>query len=108
MTYEERVANGIALLDEHYPGWDVHINTLTLSIDDPCLCVCGQLETAGVLAEGWGPFGAPDVGRNAGVLSMTSDGSEYEGLTDTWKDAIRERRRRTVKEQKQTAVLVEA
>lgn len=39
-----RVARGVALLDEHRPGWWKRIQVNALKMQNTCLCVIGQLE----------------------------------------------------------------
>lgn len=46
LTIPERVAQGAAWLDEHYPGWERHIDLTRLDLSDPCRCVLGQLALA--------------------------------------------------------------
>jgi hypothetical protein len=40
---EQKVAAGAAFLDRACPGWESHINTATLDINDGYHCVLGQL-----------------------------------------------------------------
>ena len=41
--YIDRVARGAALLDEHLPGWTDEIDLDDLDLENPCLCVLGQV-----------------------------------------------------------------
>lgn len=91
MTHKERVANGMALLDEHYPGWLDYIDLDVLDISDPFSCVCGQLWKHGFFDENWGLFEDIVVGRNAGIMAVGFD--DYRQLTVEWKLAIEERRK---------------
>lgn len=45
LTLDERVANGIAYLDERLPGWRERLDLSDLWMGDDCRCVLGQ--TAG-------------------------------------------------------------
>lgn len=43
LTIEERVANGVKLLDEKRPGWYKKIDLAKLNINDCVHCIVGQL-----------------------------------------------------------------
>lgn len=68
INYEERVARGIALLDEKFPGWAEHINLALFDIQDPSYCVLSYLsywQTAyRSYAEGKVLLGLPTGGDN--------------------------------------------
>jgi hypothetical protein len=42
LTIEQRVANGVAWLDEHLPNWPQMIELTELDMADDCRCVIGQ------------------------------------------------------------------
>lgn len=42
-TAAMRVAKGVALLDEHKPGWADRINAVRLEVQSACDCILGQL-----------------------------------------------------------------
>lgn len=46
INYEERVAKGIALLDERYPGWFEDIDLDELNVSSASSCVTAQLADA--------------------------------------------------------------
>lgn len=46
----ERVARGVALLDEHVPDWRDRIDPNRLNMIDGCRCVLGQVFDAGPFA----------------------------------------------------------
>ena len=98
----ERVARGVAWLDEHDPTWwradatpvsSMHdsepIELDRLDISDPCGCVLGHR---------WGHFGhamidAPYFGRRPAALGFDAyENAEYGGLTAEWRRVIRARR----------------
>ena len=67
-----RVAKGVALLDERKPGWMDRINLITLDVQDPNMCILGQLY----------PVRDDDMfpdGFNKGIsaLSLCSDAQEH-------------------------------
>jgi hypothetical protein len=43
LTIEQRVANGVAWLDENVPGWLDRIELPTLDMKSDCRCVIGQV-----------------------------------------------------------------
>jgi hypothetical protein len=43
MMVAERVARGVAKMDQHYPGWWRKIDCGTLNIMSPCNCILGQV-----------------------------------------------------------------
>lgn len=42
-TIEERVARGVAILDERMPNWRCKVNAARLAIESSCDCVLGQI-----------------------------------------------------------------
>ena len=43
-TVKERVALGVAWLNENYPDWRERIDPATLRMSDACRCILGQVE----------------------------------------------------------------
>lgn len=112
-TIAERVAAGVAWLDQNRPGWVQRINLDTLDLGDPCQCVLGQEFTV----EARGDLATPyEIGRQA-LLRSTNDEAatlvsaglgfhamadiigpatetdpEYVRLTTAWRDLIAQRR----------------
>lgn len=62
----ERVARGVALLDEKVPGWAARVDLDTLEMEDPIACVASQ-------ATGKSYVGA------MGVLGVDAVGTDYVG-----------------------------
>jgi hypothetical protein len=58
MSAREAVARGVALLDEHMPGWELKIDVGTLDMGDCDVCVLGQL--VGEYTEGLHQLGIYD------------------------------------------------
>ena len=88
----ERVANGVAWLDEHHPGWADRIDLDRFSIEACSLCVAGQLgiwhtEIATGYQKGLG------LARRLGMYAGDSIESqqEYRELAAEWRTVIRER-----------------
>lgn len=100
MTHEQRVANGIALLDEHHPGWDTFIDLDRLDIENAYRCICGQLEQHGFFEEDWGVF--EKHGNERGIMG-TNEG-DYRKLTVEWKKAIKKRREGATRERREELV----
>jgi hypothetical protein len=103
----ERVARGVALLDEKCPGWDQKINVKALDIEDPANCVIGQVYKDSGIVGAFGIGATNLVGKkaygndiNAPVLiehgfsgtRRPGDDNEFDALTAAWKRAIRARR----------------
>lgn len=101
----ERVARGVALLDQKRPGWEQEIDLDTLDISKPCFCVVGQMyksyfspfEAGAVDLVGWDAYdyddNAPALIEHgfSGVRSADDDG-EFDALTVEWNRVIRARR----------------
>lgn len=43
LTIDEQVANGVAWLDETQPDWRERVHAYLLTMDNACLCICGQV-----------------------------------------------------------------
>lgn len=43
LIIEQRVSNGVALLDEHKPGWRDLVNVYTLDMESTESCILGQV-----------------------------------------------------------------
>lgn len=100
--YDARIAAGMAVLDEHMPGWERRIDLETLEMASTCRCVVGQLAADG---------DTPDTVLGIRSINLDPDDFEgefwptalgfsvetrheratYRGLTTAWKRAIRER-----------------
>ncbi len=102
MNVQERVARGVALLDEKMPGWVDRIDVDTLEISSIRHCVVGQLNQGefargirllglGAYANGaeygfaWSGFYGLSSGEE--YLALSS-GEEYLALTTEWKRVI--------------------
>jgi len=90
----ERVERGAALLDEKQPGWAERIDIAKLEIEDPCLCVIGQLFDSNNVRFlndcrmlGLGLYQTVDYGFN----TLTACTGEYPWLEACWIDAINDR-----------------
>jgi hypothetical protein len=95
-TDTERVAAGMAFLDEREPGWPSRIDLGRLNIADPDWCMTGQLQPAtshawaGICrAAGWeaDAGGADDISLGFDA----EEAAEYSALTAEWRRAITER-----------------
>ncbi len=103
----QRVTRGAALLDAHYPGWEVHVDLGRLDMLDSDLCVAGQVGNGvrcvnGPCLSGWGyvqnqHFTAGHDGDDPGFaldsdgLTMADFGFVYTEDHQTWVDLIKER-----------------
>lgn len=72
-TVAERVARGVALLDEVMPGWADRIDLLRLDIDVPAHCVIGQLH--------------PQDGEYSAPYSVGLDRLGWADADDRWERA---------------------
>ena len=86
LTIEQRVANGVALLDEKRPGWFHKFSIKRLDRGSPYRCVLGQsygdyLDCMSALAI---DSGYP--------LGLDCDGTEFTALTNRWRQIIPARR----------------
>jgi hypothetical protein len=93
-TISERVARGVAWLDDNVLGWQNRIDVGQLILSSPCRCVLGQLfgeyMDAPLVDEGGDVAGA-DYGFNAYGHSPERD-AEYVDLEVEWRRVITERR----------------
>lgn len=99
-TIPERVARGVALLDEREPGWADRIDLERLDVEDPCGCVLGQTWDGPTLG------GDPFIKHVDALLSDRTystaaaygfdayyfDGRDFGQLTAEWRAVIAERR----------------
>jgi hypothetical protein len=102
-TTPERVARGVALLDEKLPGWVDRIDLDRLDLGSPCRCILGQTWD-GIPDPESTPFAAHaneldlygedenDYGFNAGGEDWFADEPEYRALTAEWTRVILARR----------------
>ena len=93
-TIAERVAIGVAWLDEHEPGWVSRIDLDTLEMGDCGQCICGQLVgnfQAALKRWGHNPFA---VTTSDWVEAHGFDVSYggYPSLNTAWRRVITERR----------------
>ena len=93
------VADGVALLDEVWPGWEREIDLNRLDVSDADLCILGQLYgsfTAGLevletkAADCIGNFSMPSA--RFGFNAWSDELPEYDRLTDVWHAVITHRR----------------
>lgn len=96
--FEDRIIKGIAWLDANRPSWEKKIFPAVLSMDDPCLCVLGQLEWSfwNVVYDWFSdPSGRPLSHGEAvrlGFAIEEDDPQQYIVLTNEWRQAIEQRR----------------
>lgn len=92
---QERVANGVALLDEHRPGWDRDVDLDNFKLSSCDECVLGQLY--GRYGVGIAALGLK-TGINHGFAAphgfFALPGFGYEDLEGIWVDEIVARRSR--------------
>lgn len=88
----ERVALGVALLDERRPGWRTLVNPTTLHMQFSDICILGQLtgQFFGVASRELVPA---DECVPCGFLLRNDEYDEYGGagyraLTKLWRDAL--------------------
>jgi hypothetical protein len=107
-TISERVARGVALLDEHVPNWLETFDLSRFSLRSGCNCVIGQLWTAAgnhsdwdddqfdsAIAAGWLDLdfdAAEQHGFYAGSPQDFEHFAEYRELQAEWVRVITERR----------------
>jgi hypothetical protein len=97
-TIPANVERGAEFLDEKLPGWEEKINLRTLDLGSTCKCVVGQLYKEGprdhaAYDRGLDVLGIPD-GMTARLGFNTWGRQTFTRLTESWKDLIRQRRRR--------------
>jgi hypothetical protein len=88
-TIAERVARGVAWLDEKRPGWADEIDLTELVLSSPCRCILGQLygdfdkvSVRGPMAKGFNAYGGDDQSLY----------DQFEALEREWRRVITERR----------------
>lgn len=91
VTVEERVANGMAFLDERVPGWRERIDFFCLDLGTTCRCVVGQIY--GHYDDGSDMLGISlGQGERLGFVGKGSEegerAKEYPALTAAWKSAL--------------------
>jgi hypothetical protein len=97
-TVTERVAAGVALLDETRPGWERHINLRFLDLGDCWECVLGQEFAAEHDPDHDSPFGygvemlSLDAVDEARRYGFDGPGPEHAALTAEWRRVIEARR----------------
>lgn len=104
IDYAARVARGIALMDEKWPGWATEIDLETLNIADGSCCVTAQYakhregrssymlgqDLLGLSDSAYEAHGFNAEGQSTRVLPC-SDG-DYDTLNGLWKAEIERRR----------------
>lgn len=107
-TISERVARGVALLDERVPNWLETFDLSRFALKSGCDCVIGQLWTAAgntsdwsddqfdsAIADGWLDLdfeAAEQHGFYAGSPREFENFGEYRELEAEWRRVITERR----------------
>jgi hypothetical protein len=86
----ERVAAGVALLDQKRPGWDAEVDLTLLLLASCDRCVLGQLY--GDYSRATDVFDEDDYPEQYGFDLFEGDPLTYEDLTAEWKRVITERR----------------
>jgi hypothetical protein len=89
----ERIANGVAWLDEHHPGWADQIDLDTFRMESCTQCVAGQLDIwYSEIVTGYqkGLDRARRLGMYAGSGSP-EDQQTYRELEAEWRRVIEER-----------------
>ena len=84
---KSRVQRGIALLDEHVPGWEDKVDVMRLVLSSANSCVLGQVfddYSAGVERLELSEEDASDHG----FLLGSSDGYTYRELTAVWQETL--------------------
>lgn len=100
-TIAERVAEGAAWLDRRAPGWEGRVDLATFDIEEPCLCILGQVfrnaaKAAGIHPdEGGFAYGVDRLELDAHALGFdvpVTQYSEYAPLAAEWRRLIEQRR----------------
>jgi hypothetical protein len=92
MKYDERAAEGAALLDRRRPGWEGDIDLASLNVGSSTACVLGQLYGSygsGVYAL---ELAATDDRVARGFTRKGDSGDSYRGLNAAWRRLIQARR----------------
>lgn len=81
-THQQRVANGVRLLDAERPDWWKVIDLSTLDINSAETCILAQLHDGDYI-----------IGRlKMGIVCTWAYGFSGDGLSDIWRDVITPRR----------------
>lgn len=92
--YDAQIAAGMALLDEHAPGWETRIDVETLDLWSTCNCILGQefgrFEHGLCLLILDGPA-ATRYGFDVDPRASDALHIGYRTLTSEWRRAIRAR-----------------
>jgi len=98
-SIEQRVADGIKLLDEKVPDWRSKIDLATLKLSHPDRCILGQLGADRIFLGQLGASfskGLSLVGLKIGDSANQAaygfeseyDGDEYDELQEEWESAL--------------------
>lgn len=87
-TVEEAVSFGVAILDEHAPGWHDAIDVETVYLTDSYRCVLGQL--FGDYGVGCDMLGLSDDTPDRCGFNITGQ-APWQPLQDEWRRVIAER-----------------
>lgn len=100
LTVQERVANGVVLLDEKRPGWDSIVRLDDFNLWDGEKCILGQLFNSyarGVVILNLNfESTAMDYGFNAPATSVHAREVEMYALESEWSYVIAERREKVM------------
>jgi hypothetical protein len=91
VNVSERVAQGVALLDEQVPGWVDRINLDALDVWNVRQCVLGQLfggYNVGLFKLGLGKVGGAHLGFAASPQAELTVIREYAALNEEWRRVI--------------------
>jgi cytochrome P450 len=93
-TISERVARGVAWLDENRPAWDREIDLGRLVLSSPCRCVLGQLYGDYSDAPIDARLDGYDVQRgfNSSGRTYGERDNDFDALEAEWRRVITERR----------------
>jgi hypothetical protein len=81
---EQRVSNGVELLDFYIPDWRSLIDWDTLRMENPCNCVLGQL----FKSYWWNPFFTKwNEAVEYGFTCRPGFPKEWDLLTEEWRKA---------------------
>lgn len=92
----EAFNRGVALLDEHYPGWneyfdEEYIENLDVQVGDRCILARIAQETIGLFAAYYDIADKIVPEYRTSRYGFASLVSEESGLNQLWRDLIRER-----------------
>lgn len=82
----ERVLRGVALLDEHAPGWHEKVDPEILAIRSPKNCICGQV--FGSFQEGVRVLKLSGEGSRYGFNAAPSAGVKISEVEAQWRDVL--------------------